>query len=63
MVIPAGKEKVCPWCQHTHTCISQKAVQIILDDPGGGVIEAISTVIAAWGDFSRWVHIGEPRDA
>ena len=61
-VIPAGEEKACPQCQHTPTCISQKAVTVILDDSGPGVVEAIATIIAANGDFSRWVHVGELRD-
>lgn len=51
-----------PVCQNGHTCISQEAIPVVLDYPRGRVIEAISTVIAALRDFSRWVHIGELRD-
>ena len=45
-----------------HTCISQKAILIVLDNPRGRVIEAVSAVITAWRDFSRRVHIGDLRD-
>lgn len=62
MVIPAGGERACPQCWHTPTCISQKAVPVILDDSGFGVVEAIATVIAANGDLPRWVHVGELGD-
>lgn len=63
LVQPSLQLKIeCLRCQHTLTCISQKAVPVILDDPGHGVIEAISTVIVARGDFSGWVHVGELRD-
>lgn len=48
--------------QKKHTCISQKAILIVLDDPRGRVIEAVSTVVTAFRDFSRRVLIGELRD-
>lgn len=57
------EEKTCATgCQHEHTCISQEAIPIVPDDPRGRVIEAISTVITAFRDFPRRVHIGELRD-
>lgn len=62
MHVPAREDKKCPWCQHTPTSISQKAILVIPDDPGDGVIEAISAVIVAWRDNSGWVHVAELRD-
>lgn len=55
-------EKACAGFQDRHTCISQKAMLIVLDYPRGRVIEAVSTIITAFWDFSRRVHIGELRD-
>lgn len=58
-----SEEKTCATgCQNRHTCISQEAILIVPDDPRGRVVEAVSTVITAYGDFSGWVHIGELRD-
>lgn len=58
-----GEETGVPEWQKAHTCISQKAIPVVLDDPRVWVVEAITTVITALRDFSRWVHIGELRDA
>ena len=55
-------ENICRRVWNKHTCISQKAIFIVLDYPRVWVIEAISTVVTAWRDLSRWVHIGELRD-
>lgn len=57
------EERTCATgCQNEHTGISQEVILIVPDDPRFRVVEAISTVIIACRDFSRWVHIGELRD-
>ena len=55
-------ENICHRVWNKHTCISQKAIIIVLDYPRVRVIEAVSAVVTAWRDLSRWVHIGELRD-